>query len=58
VVLELVSRPRAFGLATALVALGFGISLNFVNVDGWIAAVLIMKKGSWNPMQRGRKMLM
>jgi hypothetical protein len=36
VVLELVSRPRAFGLATALVALGFGISLNFVNVDGWI----------------------
>jgi hypothetical protein len=36
VVLELVDRPRAFGLATALVALGFGISLNFVNVDAWI----------------------
>ncbi|HMD90293.1 MAG TPA: DUF4173 domain-containing protein [Anaerolineaceae bacterium] len=34
--LELVNRPPAFGLATALVAIGFGISLNFVNVDAWI----------------------
>jgi hypothetical protein len=36
VILELVNRPRAFGLAAALVAIGFGISLNFVNVDAWI----------------------
>ena len=38
VILELLNRPRAFGLAVALVAIGFGISLNFVNVDAWIVA--------------------
>ncbi|MDR3577757.1 MAG: DUF4173 domain-containing protein [Anaerolineaceae bacterium] len=36
VMLELLNRTRAFGLALALLVIGFGVSLNIVNVDGWI----------------------
>ena len=36
VILELFRRQRAFALATYLVAIGFVISLNLINVDGWI----------------------
>lgn len=36
VVLELVGRQRSFGLALALVAIGFGVTLSLLNVDGFI----------------------
>lgn len=36
VVLELFNRQRAFALATLLAVLGFGISLNLINVDAFI----------------------
>ncbi|MGE5221429.1 MAG: DUF4153 domain-containing protein [Omnitrophica WOR_2 bacterium] len=36
VALELLGRMRGFALAAALVCVGFGLSLNLVNVDAWI----------------------
>ncbi len=36
VALELVGRQRSFALALALVAIGFGVTLNLLNVDGFI----------------------
>jgi hypothetical protein len=37
VILEVMHRPRMFGLALLLVAIGFGASLGFLNVDAFIA---------------------
>jgi hypothetical protein len=37
ILLEMIQRPRAFALAAILIGLGFGLTLNFMNVDGFIA---------------------
>lgn len=37
ILLEAAGRPRAFALAAVIAALGFGLSLNAVNVDAFIA---------------------
>lgn len=36
-VMEVVRRPRGFALAALVTALGFGATLNLINVDGFIA---------------------
>jgi hypothetical protein len=36
VVLEITNRQRAFAFATLLTCLGFGLTLNFLNIDGFI----------------------
>lgn len=37
VIIELKQRPRAFALSVVLVCIGFGVTINLVNVDGLIA---------------------
>jgi hypothetical protein len=37
IVLEMIQHPRTFALAAVLITIGFGLTLNFINVDGFIA---------------------
>ncbi|GAB4494905.1 MAG: hypothetical protein OHK0052_01110 [Anaerolineales bacterium] len=50
VVLEWLGRTRAFGLTLLACSLGFGLTLNFMNVDGWITRQNILLAQSGSPL--------
>ena len=47
VVLEVLKKSRLFALAMVLAAFGFGITLNIMNVDGFIAQQNITRCCGW-----------
>ncbi len=46
VVLEVIKKSRLFALAIVLAAIGFGVTLNIMNVDGFIAQQNITRASS------------
>lgn len=53
VVLDLLQKQRAFALAMALAALGFGVSLTVMNVDGFIVRQNITRAVKGEPLDTG-----